>query len=113
MLLLWALCITILCAGVQCRSSWRAVSKLRGGIVPEISTDGEYYEKFKLDYGTDENVRAAGRMVGMLKYGKISSLPEKDPFFKWLYEKLERGPQPPTQRYKPYYVSAPPRCAGN
>eukprot|EP01032_Pedospumella_encystans_P015119 gene15119-17319_t len=81
------------------------MASIRGGLVPEATPDGEYFEKFQLDYGCEDNVRLAGRMMGLLKPGKISSLPEKDPLFSWLNEKLERGPQVPTTRFKPYYAA--------
>ena len=79
---------------------------LRGGIVPEASDDGKYYEKFDLDYGpTYDKVRHAGRMAGVLRPGILGKLRDPDPFFSWLNEKLEKGPQAPNGRYKPYYVS--------
>ena len=96
-------CIS-LCSVLTIRIGLSPIASIRGGLVPEATPDGEYFEKFQLDYGCEDNVRLAGRMMGLLKPGKISSLPEKDPFFSWLNEKLERGPQVPTTRFKPYYV---------
>jgi len=93
-----------ICSALAIRISLSPVTSIRGGLVPEATPDGEYYEKFQLDYGCEDNVRLAGRMMGLLKPGKISSLVEKDPLFSWLNEKLERGPQAPTTRFKPYYV---------
>ena len=93
-----------LCAVLAKRINLLPIVSIRGGLVPEATPDGEYYEKFQLDYGCEDHVRLAGRMMGLLKPGKISSLVEKDPLFSWLNEKLEGGPQPSTTRYKPYYV---------
>jgi hypothetical protein len=86
------------------------VLHLRGGLVPQPSEDGEYYEKFKIDYGCDDNVRIAGSMRGLIKSRKLTSLPHADPFIRWLNEKLEKGPQPPGGRVKPFYVRA---CNGS
>ena len=93
--------------------SWRIQRKsqsmlyiLRGGLVPEANgVDAEYYEKFRLDYGCDDNVRIAGSMRGLISSGSLALLLEGDPFLRWLNEKLEKGPQPPKGRVKPYYVS--------
>ena len=32
---------------------------LRGGLVPQASNDGKYYEKFDIDYGCDDNGESA------------------------------------------------------
>jgi hypothetical protein len=79
--------------------------KLRGGLVPDPVEAGiDFYEQFDLDYGSDDKVRSAGSLRGFLKSGKIKSLPEKDPFLKWLNEHLERGPTAIAGRIKPFYV---------
>lgn len=67
--------------------------------------DNGYYERFPLDYGCDDNIRIAGSMKGFIRTGRLSGLQESDPFFKWLNEKLEKGPEVPSNRVKPYYVS--------
>lgn len=67
--------------------------------------DNGYYERFPLDYGCDDNIRIAGSMKGFIRTGRLSGLHESDPFFKWLNEKLEKGPEVPSNRVKPYYVS--------
>lgn len=80
--------------------------KYRGGLVPQASEVGDdYYEKFELDYGCEDDVRTAGSMRGFITAGKLSSLPEKDPFLKWVNEHLESGPEEAVGRIKPYYVS--------
>lgn len=81
------------------------------GRTPSVSSsssdtdDNGYYERFPLDYGCDDNIRIAGSMKGFIRTGRLSGLHESDPFFKWLNEKLENGPEAPSNRVKPYYVS--------
>ena len=79
---------------------------LRGGKVPHATDDGvDYYEQFPLDYGTQDTLRIAGAMRGLIASGNIANLPEKDPFFKWLNEHLEKGSGSEIQgRLKPFYV---------
>lgn len=81
-----------------------ATVSLRGGLVPQANEDGEYYEKFKIDYGCEDNVRVAESMRGLIKGGKLASLPQGDRFLRWINRKLEKGPQPPNGRVKPFYV---------
>lgn len=109
MMLLIVVFLLLACRDLNAGSSWRVLRNFRGGIVPEISKDGKYYEKFDLDYGCDDKVRPAGQMTGVLEFGKLSKLGETDPFLHWLNWKLERGPLPlkPDDRLKPYFVS---RC---
>lgn len=103
--------VVLVLAMVVCASSAAQVSRgnlltIRGGLVPEASQDGtEYYEKFNLDYGCEDNSRIAGSMRGFIKTGKLASLPETDPFLKWVNEHLENGAEEFTTRVKPYYVS--------
>ena len=79
---------------------------LRGGIVPQASeVGGDYYEKFKLDYGRKDRIRNAGALRGFVEGGNVANLPEKDPFLKWLNEHMENGRQPITGRLKPFYVN--------
>ena len=79
---------------------------IRGGLVPQAGeTDREYYDQFELDYGSKDNVRIAGSMRGFIKNGRLEGLPEQDLFMKWWNRYLEVGPQPPTGRIKPFYVS--------
>ena len=87
---------------VFCNS--RNTIRIRGGLVPQADPDGEYYGKFNLDYGCDDNVRVAGSLRGLIKSGSLSSLPTLDPFIKWLNNKLESGPKPADHRIKPFYV---------
>jgi hypothetical protein len=78
---------------------------LKGGLVPQASDGGkDYYEQFALDYGNEDNIRNAGALRGFLKSGSVKSLPESDPFLKWLNDHLEKGPQPLSGRVKPFYV---------
>jgi len=81
------------------------VSSIRGGYVPQADEiGGDYYEKFHLDYGIEDNTRVAGFTRGLIQGGKLLSLPEVDPFFKWINEHLEKGPEEETTRLKPYFV---------
>jgi len=86
-----------------------SVFKFFGRAPPSpVSSDGVddgYYERFPLDYGCEDNIRIAGSMKGFIRTGRLSGLHESDPFFKWLNEKLENGPEVPSTRVKPYYVS--------
>jgi hypothetical protein len=100
------LLLLISCALIAHGALLSGIFRLRGGLVPQPSEDGEYYEKFKIDYGCNDNVRIAGSMRGLIRSGKLMSLPHADPFIRWLNEKLEKGPQPPGGRVKPFYVSA-------
>ena len=98
----------LLLAGVATHASLPTVPSLlslRGGLVPQANENGDdYYEQFELDYGCNDNVRVAGSLRGMIKSGRLSSLPESDPFIRWLNQHLESGPQQPEGRIKPYYV---------
>jgi hypothetical protein len=76
---------------------------LRGGLVPQAS-DGDYYENFKIDYGCDDRRRSAGSLRGLIREGSLLTLPESDRFLRWIHAKLEKGPQPPSGRVKPFYV---------
>lgn len=88
-------------------TSLNNIFKIRGGLVPQASGEGsDYFEQFDLDYGTEDNVRSAGYVRGLIKDGSLSSLRESDPFMKWLNRHLENGPEPPSGRVKPYYVSS-------
>ena len=82
------------------------VSSIRGGYVPQADgIGGDYYEKFQLDYGIIDDTRVAGATRGLIQGGKLLSLPESDPFLKWINEHLEKGPEETNGRIKPYYVS--------
>ena len=82
------------------------VSSIRGGYVPQADgIGGDYYEKFQLDYGIVDDTRVAGATRGLIQGGKLLSLPESDPFLKWINEHLEKGPEETNGRIKPYYVS--------
>lgn len=84
----------------------RVVLDLRGGLVPQAKeTGGDYYEQFHLDYGTRDRKRIAGALRGFITSGKLSSLPESDPFFKWLNAHLEKGPESVSGRVKPFYAA--------
>ena len=78
---------------------------LRGGLAPQAMEEGSYYEQFHLDYGSKDNKRIAGALRGFIASGKLSNLPESDPFFKWINEHLEKGPEPVSGRIKPYYAA--------
>ena len=83
------------------------VLKIRGGLVPQADPESgkDYYEQFELDYGSIDRRRSAGSMKGFIRSGKIASIPESDPFRKWLNEHLEKGPPTSnTGRIKPFYV---------
>lgn len=77
---------------------------IRGGLVPQADEKGDYYEKFILDYGSDDKRRVAGALRGFIRTGRVSNLQEVDPFLKWWNQYLEEGPQPPVGRLKPFYV---------
>lgn len=82
------------------------VLQLRGGLVPQAKEGNvDYYEQFHLDYGTRDNKRIAGALRGFITTGKLASLPESDPFFKWLNAHLEKGPEPISGRLKPFYAA--------
>lgn len=102
----WLLCSLGL-FGLRSRCSGnRVVLDLRGGLVPQAKeTGGDYYEQFHLDYGTRDSKRIAGALRGFITSGKLSSLPESDPFFKWLNAHLEKGPESVSGRVKPYYAA--------
>lgn len=106
-----ALFIVCCLAALQTSSARSAgvqnVFKFRGGLVPEAkdSSPDDYYDQFELDYGTNDNKRIAGALKGFVKSGALSSLPESDSFIKWVFQHLEKGPEPPNSRLKAYYVS--------
>lgn len=80
--------------------------QIRGGLVPQADeAGGDYYEQFELDYGTADKKRVAGATRGFIRSGKLASLPESDPFKKWLNQHLEKGAEPVSGRIKPFYVS--------
>ena len=88
------------------RISSSAVLGVRGGAVPQAKDTGaDYYEQFHLDYGSKDNKRFAGALRGFIAGGKLQGLPESDPFFKWLNEHLESGPEPVSGRLKPFYAA--------
>lgn len=77
-----------------------------GALVPQAKGEGsDYYEQFHLDYGTKDNKRFAGSLRGFITSGKLAGLPESDPFFEWLNEHLEKGPEPVSGRLKPFYAA--------
>ena len=80
-----------------------AAAPTPGSMVSDSAGD-DYYERYSLDYGCDDNSRIAGSMKGFIRTGRLSGLPESDPFFKWLNDKLEKGSEAPAVRVKPYYV---------
>ena len=85
------------------------VLSISGGLVPQANgQNGDYYEKYVLDYGSEDNRRMAGYLRGFLSSGSLSKLTEKDPFLKWLNVHLEQGPDgSPTSsgRLKPFYAA--------
>ncbi len=100
-----ALCVT-LALGDGSRTTC-IILRLRGGLVPQAEEGGDidYYDKFKLDYGSDDTKRNAGAMRGFLPSGRLSSLPESDPFLKWWNKHLEDGPSEEINgRLKPFYA---------
>lgn len=107
----WRICLAVmvvLIGGVQGSTHGRftALLKLRGGLVPQAKeSGGDYFEQFHLDYGSKDNKRVAGAMRGFIASGKLTGLPESDPFFKWLNEHLEKGPESVSGRLKPFYAA--------
>jgi hypothetical protein len=87
--------------------SLQKLFQFRGGLVPEASDSSpdEYYDRFELDYGTNDNKRIAGALKGFVKTGALASLPESDSFMKWVFEHLEKGPETPKNRLKAYYAA--------
>jgi hypothetical protein len=97
--------ILLLCLFIKISNGLVNVLAVRAGLVtPASAEETEYYEKFKLDYGCNDFIRSAGSLCGVIKAKSLSSLPEVDPFLKWLNEKLERGAGTPLSRVKPFYV---------
>ena len=79
---------------------------IRGGLVNAADENtGDYYEQFELDYGKIDRERHAGSLRGFLKTGAITSLPEADPFRKWLNAHLEKGHKELKGRVKPFYAA--------
>jgi hypothetical protein len=102
------------CAALLCRSCTadehipKNFFNIRGGLVPSPPEDGsgvDFYEQFELDYGRVDSERHAGSMRGFLKTGALSSLPESDPFVKWLNKHLETGAKPLKGRVKPFMAA--------
>ena len=56
-------------------------------------------------YTNELRERYAGSLRGFLKSGTLSSIPEKDPFKKWLNAHLENGPEEVKGRIKPFYAA--------
>ena len=92
-------------------SNCKKISKhlnIKGGLVDAPNEDSfglDYYEQFELDYGSRDKERNAGALRGFLKTGALSSLPESDPFKKWLNKHLEEGPKEVKGRIKPFYAA--------
>ena len=89
-------------------SSWESnIFELRGGLVhpADENLKGDYYEQFELDYGSVDIERNAGALKGFIKTGAIASLPESDPFKRWLNEHLENGPAEVKGRIKPFFAA--------
>lgn len=112
-LVLIVLCTSSVATYKNTRSINRCLS-MRGGLVPQAdSIGGQYIELLEdIDYGVTDSTRQAGSLKGLVKPGRLASLPEKDPFLRWLYEQLEKGPAlsdrlTPTSsnRLKPFYAA--------
>jgi hypothetical protein len=98
--------VVISCTDASSGLSGSPIFKIRGGLVPQADEVGsDYYEKFELDYGSDDKSRVAGATRGFIRSGKLAGLPESDPFKKWLNQHLEKGAEPISGRVKPFYVS--------
>ena len=109
-LFLSSICSLMIVSGFA--KSYVKVLSLRGGLVPEAEDDNgngvgvSYYDKYELDYGSDDTQRFAGAMRGFLPSGKLSALPESDPFLKWWNQYLENGPDEELEgRLKPFYAA--------
>lgn len=89
---------------VLCTMRLRDITGLRGGWVPAAKENGEYYEQYHLDYGTEDNRRIAGSLRGLIKAGSLTNLPQSDAFLKWLQSHMEEGPQLASGRVKAYHV---------
>jgi hypothetical protein len=92
-------------SSVSADNSFPRILSIRGGLIPPPPEDGsgiDFYENFELDYGRVDRERQAGSMRGFLKTGALSSLPESDPFKKWLNKHLETGAKPFKGRVKPF-----------
>ena len=74
--------------------------------VPEAGKNGDYYEKYVLDYGRKDNKRNAGSLRGLVPSGSISSLRTNDPFIGYLNRYLEQGAggDSNNNRIKPFYA---------
>ena len=74
--------------------------------VPEAGKNGDYYEKYVLDYGRTDNKRNAGSLRGLVPSGSISNLRTNDPFIGYLNRYLEQGTGSDgnNNRIKPFYA---------
>lgn len=74
--------------------------------VPESGKNGDYYEKYVLDYGRKDNKRNAGSLRGLIPSGSINSLRTNDPFIGYLNRFLEQGPGSDgnNNRIKPFFA---------
>lgn len=82
------------------------LSLLRGGAIrnPSNSDAADYYEKFHIDYGVDDNRRMAGALRGFIKTGTLANLPQSDAFLRWLQTYMEEGTVSSKGRIKAYHV---------
>jgi hypothetical protein len=83
------------------------VLRIRGGLVPQVSKDGKYWELFRWPDESWNTTHWAGHVKTLIPSGSLSKLSahERDPFVRWWNEYLEKGPTSTlTSRVKPYYV---------
>lgn len=84
-----------------------SLSLLRGGAIrnPSNSDMADYYEKFHIDYGVDDNRRMAGALRGFIKTGTLANLPQSDAFLEWLQTYMEEGAVSAKGRLKAYHAA--------
>jgi hypothetical protein len=82
---------------------------LRCGYFEAAKNQDKYFKQFPLDYGIEDTKRQAGQLRGLVANGKLTKLPHKDQFIKWLCKHLEAGPNLHKEKYrfkriKPFFV---------
>lgn len=84
----------------------KSILHIHGGAVKLPVDEGEYYERFNIDYGVEDNRRMAGALRGFIKSGSLASLPQSDAFLQWLQTFTEEGSSNTKGRLKAYHVRA-------
>ncbi len=67
----------------------------------------DFYEQFKLDYGTEDNIRSIATLRAapeVISKDKLTYLRTIDSFKRWMNIKVEHGPETITETLRPYHV---------